>query len=197
MICSFLMVGNQPWAPAMVRSVRRVHSCHIVQMSDLKTPEVPGVDEVVRLPFRIPLMLYRLKHLASFPHDEMLILDADVVAKAHDILSEDWDVALTKRPMEEAFGMPYNTGVMISRSRTFWVEALEWLNDAPKTLHDWYGDQTAVARIAATGRHRIKELSCAEFNWSPNSRRDTSDARFWHYKGLTRKKWLGELCAGL
>ena len=77
MIASFLLVGEQSHAAQMVASVKEVHGCDVVQMSDLKTPKVDGVDEVVRQPFKIPLMLYRLRHLAAAQADDMLVLDTD------------------------------------------------------------------------------------------------------------------------
>jgi len=86
--------------------------------------------------------------------------------------------------------MPYNTGVMFSRSKSFWVDCLDWLRDKPESLQQWYGDQYAVAAIAGNGSYQVKELPCDKFNWSPNSREDTSDARIWHYKGAVRKKWM-------
>jgi hypothetical protein len=193
-IASFLLVGDQPYAATMVESLK-LHGCPIVQMSDLMTPKVDGVDEVVRIPFRIPLMLYRLRHLASYPHDDLLIVDTDVIAKRSidDVWAQSFDIALTKRGDEaHAFpGMEYNTGVMFSRCRDFWSECYEWLAKQDAESQRWYGDQKAVAAVC--GRYDLLELSGDEFNWSPSSREDASDARFWHYKGAVRKKWLNEL----
>jgi len=201
MIASFLLVGEQPYAETMVRSIKDVHGCKVVQMSDLRTPAVPGVDEVVRIPFKVPLMLYRLKHLASYRHDEMLIVDTDVVAKKpiDDILQFDFDVALTLRDYGELFTgdgtdvsstMPFNTGVMISRTTEFWAECFNWLAAESPELQRWYGDQRAVFEVTERGGYHVLALPCAEFNWAPNSRTDTSEARFWHYKGGIRKKWM-------
>jgi hypothetical protein len=188
-IAAFLLVGAQPHARFMVESVKDVLKCHIVQMSDLKTPEVPGVDEVVRLPFKVPLMVYRLRHLWNYPHERMLILDTDVlVKKSVEDVWGDFDIALTRRPSEASFGMPYNTGVMFSQNRSFWGACHDWLVWQRPEWQAWYGDQRAVARMA--GSYNVKTLSAEEFNWSPNSRNDVSEARFWHFKGAIRKKWM-------
>ena len=198
MIASFLLVGEQSYAKAMVSSLKAVHGCDVVQMSDLKTPMVEGVDEIVRLQFNIPLMCYRLKHLANYPHRDMLIVDTDVVAKypIDDVWECDFDIALTRRDAGD-FGarddtpdMPYNTGVMLSRSREFWKECGNWLESQTPELQRWYGDQRAVCEVARRGHYSVLDLDCQEFNWSPNSRTDTSNARFWHYKGGIRKKWM-------
>jgi len=198
--CSFLLVGDQPYARSMVESVKDVLGYRVVQMSDLKTPAVPGVDEVVRRPFNIELMLYRFSHLAAYRHDEMLILDTDVIAKRtlDDVWERSFEVALTRREgalaenggADMADKMPFNTGVMFSRGRWFWGACQKWLERQSPNLHRWYGDQHAVAAVAARRIYSVLSLPCNEFNWSPNSREDTSDARLWHFKGAIRKKWI-------
>jgi hypothetical protein len=201
MIASFLMVGTQSYAPAMVASLKYIHRCPVIQMSDLRTPPVAGVDEVVRLPFKVPLMLYRFKHLMGFPHNEMLIVDTDIVAKKHceDVWEQEFDIALTAREKGEMYdgdgedratSMPFNTGVMFSRGTEFWNECYCWLAGQPKMSQNWYGDQQAVAEVAKRGHYNLLILPCAEFNWAPNNRNDHSTARFWHYKGGIRKKWM-------
>ena len=202
MQAAFLLVGDQPYSRLMVQSLKQL-KCPIIQMSDLKTPKVEGVDEVVRIPFRVPLTCYRLKHLAEFPHDEMLIVDTDVICKGQigDVWESEFDVAVTARDPGVFFSygkdvskdMPYNTGVMFSRSQSFWKDCLAWLSDQNDGIQQWYGDQLAVAAVSP--RYSVKSLPCSEFNWSPNSRQDSSQARFWHYKGAVRKKWLTEQLA--
>jgi hypothetical protein len=198
-IASFLLVGQHPLYINKVVAHLKVHDCPIVQMSDLSTPAVAGVDEVIRLPFRIPLMPYRLKHLASFPHTDLLIIDTDVIAMApvNEVWAQPFDVALTKRDYSLHDGavpldMPYNTGVMFSRSQAFWQESYEWLMTQSAERQRWYGDQLAVAEVAERGAYKVLDLPCDDYNWSPNSRSDTSNAKFWHYKGAIRKKWIYE-----
>jgi hypothetical protein len=198
---SFLLVGDQPWAKEMVASAKDVLGLPIIQMSDDETPEVPGVTHVVRIKREIPLMPYRLMHLASFGHDEMLILDTDIIVKkpVDDVWDRKFDVALCQRKDKFCFDtvtgknvanmMPFNTGVMFSRSNTFWAEAAIWLCDQPD-YHDWYGDQMAVAEVCRGGKHHVLLLPGEEFNWSPLTESDTSGARIWHYKGKFRKAWM-------
>lgn len=201
MIASFLLVGEQDYAATMVRSLKDVHHCPVIQMSDLKTPAVPGVDEVVRLPFKVPLMLYRFKHLAAYPHDEMLIVDTDVIAKhpIEDVWAHRFDVGLTHREPGELYdgdgddlssAMPFNTGVMFSRSTQFWADCYTWLTHQSEAKQRWYGDQLAVAHMVERGTYAVLGLPCRVFNWAPTSATDTSDARFFHFKGAIRKKWI-------
>lgn len=200
MIAAFLLVGNQPYARHMVESIKDVYGCKVVQLSDLGTQPIDGVDEVIRRPFRIPLMLYRLKHLALLPVGDTLIVDTDVIAKKPiDLWSRDFDVVLTRREagklvndagIDMAPDMPFNTGVMLCRNPKFWTDCWEWLAKQADPLHHWYGDQYAVSAIANRDTYDVLQVPCSRYNWSPNSREDISDAYFWHYKGAVRKKWI-------
>lgn len=203
MIASFLLVGEQDYAATMVRALKDVHQCPVIQMSDLKTPKVPGVDEVVRIPFKVPLMLYRFKHLAHLPHDEMLIVDTDVIAKApiDDVWAHRFDVGLTHREPGELYDgdgddlsseMPFNTGVMFSRTNQFWADCYQWLSSQSAAKQRWYGDQLGVAEMVSRGTYEVLGLPCKEFNWAPSSINDGSNARFYHFKGAIRKKWINQ-----
>ena len=197
-IASFLAVGEQPWARLMVRSVKRHTGYPVVQMSDEDTREVPGVDAVVRIPREgMGLMSYRLLHLADFAHEEMLILDADVIMKASvdDVWERAFDVALCQREpgrvlyRDEDIAplMPFNTGVMFSRSNAFWKHCSVWLEEQTPDKKVWWGDQLAVAAMAP--KFHTLVLPSKEFNWTPDSADQESAARAYHYKGL-RKAWI-------
>jgi hypothetical protein len=201
MIASFLLVGEQPYAVSMVAALKEVHECPVIQMSDLNTPKVEGVDEIVRIPFKVPLMLYRFKHLANFDHNDMLIVDTDVIAKRpiDDVWRVHFDVALTIREQGELYNgdgadiggiMPFNTGVMLSRSQAFWRDCYTWLAKQSEEKQKWYGDQEAVAVVAGRKPYEVLILPCSKYNWAPTHSTDNSDAYFWHYKGAIRKKWI-------
>jgi hypothetical protein len=198
MIATFLLVGDQPWAQMMVESINRVTGYTVVQMSDLNTPEVEGVDEVIRIPMKVPLMSFRLKHLSLCPYDKWVTFDTDVIVKKSidDVWEREFDVALTKRGkgrclhngVDIAPEMPFNTGVMFSREPHFWKEAYAWLRAQPEDLQGWWGDQRAVAETIQD--YRVLALSSDEFNWAPETEGQRSDARVWHYKGARRKEWM-------
>lgn len=167
----------------------------IVQMSDEDTPAVEGVTEVIRLRKEIPLMPYRLLHLAQFPH-ETLVLDTDVLVKSQvdDVWARSFDIAICRRDEPHIWDkaidiaplMPVNTGVVFSRSQRFWQEAAVWLFNHT-AYHQWYGDQMAVAKICP--KYHTLLLPAHEFNWTPLDPQDSSEARLWHYKG-PRKEWM-------
>ena len=131
----------------------------------------------------------------------MLIVDTDIIAKrdVRDVWERDFDVALTLRGEGELYdsdgtdrgsNMLFNTGVMFSRGCEFWIECYNWLAGQEGALQNWYGDQRAVHEVAHRGHYKVLALKCEDFNWAPNSRNDTSQARFFHYKGGIRKKWM-------
>lgn len=195
---SFIMVGHRPWAARMVESVRAHHpKARIVQMSDEATPCI--ADEVVRLPFDGKLMNFRLDHLANFAHEEMLILDDDCVVHGDlsHVFAHHFDVALTRRSgriwsadrINVVDLMPYNTGVMFSRSQKFWQECAQEVRKLDDYHQRWWGDQMTVAALARSGTFSIHELSCDRYNWAPPAPESRSEALVWHYKG-PRKTWL-------
>jgi hypothetical protein len=198
----FLAVGDLPYPALMVQSVKALgYPC--IQLSDEETAEIPGVDEVIRRPQKVPLMLFRLEHLAHFPGKEWITVDADILMRrgVEDVWEKDFDVALTRRGEKEkvvtpngydvAKMMPLLMGFMVSRNQEFWKEAHLMLQVQDQKWHMWWGDAMAVCELAKRGTYKVLELPTSEFNWSPNAADETSDlARVVHYKGPVRKYWM-------
>jgi hypothetical protein len=195
---AFLHVGEDLRLPAvMVASAKRLGYA-LVQMTDERTPAVPGADVVVRLPWEGErLMTYRLQHLAGLV-EPALVVDTDVVfvRDVRHVWEREFDVALTRRagPAPDPNGvdlaevMPYNTGVMFSRSRAFWERCHELCRGFPPEIQRWYGDQYAV-RFAAP-EFKVLELPVDPYNYSPGSpEEDVSQRYLVHYKGA-RKEWM-------
>lgn len=200
---AFLHVGEDLRLPtAMAASAKRL-GYGLVQMTDERTAAVPGVDEIVRLPWDGErLMTYRLQHLATLA-GPALIVDTDVmfVRDVRHVWERDFDVALTRRDapaldpngVDLAEVMPYNTGVMFSRSQPFWRRCHELCQGFPAEVQRWYGDQYAV-RFAAP-EFSVLELAVDPYNYSPASPdEDVSQRYVVHYKG-PRKDWMLALAA--
>jgi hypothetical protein len=203
-LITFLHVGHQPWAAKMVASAKEVTGWPIVQLTDEKTDQVPGVDAVIRRAWNGKhLMRFRMEHLADI-HVPHLTCDADVIFKkpVDDVWADEFDMALTYRDhpimltidhkgevagADISQGMPINTGVMFCRSSQFFTDCLEYMQGLPSDRLDWWGDQMAVCEVAK--RYNVKRLPCDEFNWTPSTKDQYEGARIVHYKG-TRKKWL-------
>jgi len=195
---AFLHVGEDLRLPAVMAASAKRFGYELVQMTDERTAAVPGVDTVLRLAWDGErLMTYRLQHLAALG-GQALIVDTDVVfmRDVRHVWEQVFDVALTRRAgpaldpngVDLAEVMPYNTGVMFSRSQAFWQRCHELCLGFPPEVQRWYGDQYAV-RFAAPG-FEVLELAVDPYNYSPASREeDVSERYVVHYKG-PRKEWM-------
>lgn len=181
-------------AEAMMRSVRaNMPGVRIVQFTDETSPVVLGADEVRRLPGG-PMLGIRLAHYAAC-EGEWLLVDTDILFRrdVRFIFDNEFDVALALRDWphlaEEsarltADGMPYNTGVVFSRSRAFWqhVEA-KWLQ-LPEVERDWLSEQRVVAQVLrGLPAFNVLELS-GWYNYPPQPGVEPPhEASILHYKG--------------
>ncbi len=174
----------------------------IVQMTDMRTPIIRGVDDaqLVETKEGDEFMPYRLKHLSLFEGDG-IFLDTDIIVKRdlREAFDEPFEVGLTKRDypifgkqtgQNLAEAMPYNTGVMFSRSQGFWRDCYEYCLSLPKEKQQWWGDQLAVKAIAESGEYKVKVFNCETWNRVPVRSDDLGDAYAVHYKGEKRKEWM-------
>lgn len=204
--------GNDAdYARIMVRSAKKhMPWTRVVQFSDEKTGAVKGVDKVRRKPSE-PMALLRMRHQASVEGD-WLFVDTDVVFQrtVRPVFDEaTWDVAMTSRDwhhLRAAAGfshrMPFNTGVVFSRTHRFWVEVYRRLLMLPESLQEWMGDQEAIGDLVAENEEmrwfRVKHLKGSVYNYPPDIQPKNSEsermtaAAIVHYKGATRKPLLLE-----
>jgi hypothetical protein len=173
-------------------------SVPVVHLTDDKTPAVPGVRAVHRCPFG-PMLERRLESYAATAGDWLLVdTDVSVRQDVRDVFDDPWfDVAVTDRnwphlpqPADVLQTMPFNTGVMFSRSGAFWQEVLAVWRAYPEGDRDWMSEQRAVAEVVKTGRFRVKVLPGMVYNYPPGAADAQADAAIWHYKGPHRKAWL-------
>ena len=197
---TFLHVGKDSTLPTkMVASVKEVMpNANIVQLTDENTPIIKGVNTVIRKKYNGLIMLFRLEHLASL-RGNWITLDTDMIIKkdlSH-VFNQDFDVALTRRygSIIDADGddivkiMPYNAGVMFSKNHEFWIEALNKLKSLDRKTHEWYGDQLAIKLIVDEHNYKVLELSCDEYNYTPQDKEERKDVYVYHFKGQ-RKDWM-------
>jgi hypothetical protein len=181
-------------AQLMVESVRRtMPDVPIVQFTDLETPGIPGCQVIRKTWKHHNPMVFRMEHLADMD-SPVLCLDTDCIVQADvsSVFGLPFDVALTYRDrpvldpsskVDLATVMPFNTGVIFSRSREFWLTCLDRL---PKQDLGWYADQLVVARVAPS--FNVLKLHTDNFNYSPHELgEDTGKRLIVHYKGIHRK----------
>ncbi len=192
----------------LIRSVRAtMPAVAIVHLTDLATEAAPGVDEVCRRPVSsaVALAVLQLYAEASALAPAWLFVDTDVLVHApvDHVFSQDFDVAVAKRDGTFRPGeadtkfmrsMPFNKGVVFSRSEPFWRDAVARLQAMKSTRRAWMGDQLAMNEAIASGRYRVRVLD-ARYNYPPQSKAENLSGQFvTHWKG-PRKAWLLERAA--
>jgi len=202
---AFVHVGQDERLPrAMVASVRRaMPNVRVLQLTDEQSPEVAGVHDVIRLAYDgTHLMTFRLMHFAQLDPCNVLFLDTDLIVQKDlsPLFAMPFDIALTRRDdeipdpngLDVSAIMPYNTGVMMSKSSgwDFWRNVLRQCEAFPEKYRKWWGDQLAVRTIAEVCPLSLQQLPCSVYNYTPSFEAEDVSRRFVvHYKG-NRKSWM-------
>jgi hypothetical protein len=183
-------------AQAMIHSVRRHMDCEIVQLTDLTTPMLDGVDSVRRLEGTV-VSSFLARHLANLD-GETLYLDYDTVVMedVSTVFEQSFDLAITKRTQEEIDSRPvfkacpHNVGVMFSRSPALW-KAIADRYDSRGDEPSWMKFQIIVTEaINVLKEFTFLELPSERYNYTPNDRlEDLSGRSIVHYKGF-KKSWM-------
>jgi hypothetical protein len=201
--------ANLACARLMVQSAKReMPSVKMVQFTDQVTSGIKGVDEVRRKPSE-PMALLRMRHHAGVKGD-WLFVDTDVYFQrdVRRVFREhEFDIAVTNRDwkhLKAAGGftarMPFNTGVVFSRSPHFWREVYGRLRTFPANLQQWMGDQEVIGDLVHENEDmrwfNVHQLKGSLFNYPPAIRLEKTEAtridEAWivHYKGPSRKKQM-------
>jgi lipopolysaccharide biosynthesis glycosyltransferase len=185
-------------AAAMVASVSRVMpGTPIFQFSPEGTATMKGVTRIVTPPQ--PLIARAVLEAYASVTGEWLFLDTDVLVlqNVEKIFVMEFDVAVAERrgtykPEEERrkfmARMPWNKGVVYSRSQPFWEAAVARIGQLKESAQAWMGDQQAVCDVVASGAFHVATLANT-FNYPPQHRHDGADKHVLHFKG-PRKPWM-------
>lgn len=191
--CLFTAGEDQAPARMCLETIRYHHAdATVVHLTDLQSDELRGADEVWRSHWNgsmQTIMGLRMTHLATLDDAPTVVLDTDILLRRplYDVWRKPFQVALTKR---EHPVMPYNTGVMFSRCGDFWRAVLHRMDDD----HDFRAfltEQLAVKAEAESGKWKVADLDCDEWNCANVNSVSVPPARVLHYKGA-RKKWQVE-----
>jgi hypothetical protein len=200
-------VAHYLHAASLVREASRVMpGVPVHQLSDRATPLVPGIADAYRLAAKDPrpLLEQRLTLYSGLEPDDWVLLDTDVAVRGDVRAVFDdplFDVALTDRNWphlpqtpELLLTMPFNAGVIFSRSQAFHQDVLATWNRYPdKVRADWMSEQRAMYDVVRTGKYRVKILPGAIYNYPPASAEDQPPtAVLVHFKGI-RKPWRSTL----
>ncbi len=141
----------------------------------------------------------RLEHYAQCDGDWLLVdTDVQILADVSDVFTGFFDVAIADRnwpgiPQGDGVmhTMPFNTGVVFTRTALFWQDVLAVWRQFPPDQRDWMSEQRAFYQVVRTGAYRVKILPGEQYNYPPRRATDPCTAvRIAHYKGSERKQWL-------
>lgn len=212
----FLHVGSDEsgrlCAEGMARSVKRVMpSVEVIQFTDHTTAQVPGADEVYRLWSQSGSMAMARFWCQAQLDGDWLFLDTDVIVQqdVRKVFRGRFHIAVTTRNwrhLKEAKGfaerMPFNTGVIFSRSKKFWQDAYDLLNVSDAVDQDFMGHQEIICDLIASDRYEIAYVKGSRYNCPPFvpggkeggdpdlSDRMVAEAAIVHYKGAQRKQMM-------
>jgi hypothetical protein len=193
--------GNpKPYALAdiLVRSVRRtMPKVPVFQLTDETSPALSTIDGIIRKP-KQPLPQLRSTLFASCTGD-WLFVDTDIVflSGVEHVFDVPFDIAVADRNWPHApvaavlkKMMPYNVGVIFSRSTEFWRDINLLCTLSPAHSDEWFGDQKAICDLIGTDKYKTFVLPGLEYNYPPIDRHDPAKgARIVHCKG-DRKEWM-------
>lgn len=182
----------------------------VVQFTDEHTAAVHGVDAVCRGESE-QMALMRFRHQAAVTGD-WLFLDTDVIVQrdVRKVFDKTFDIAVTTRNWPHlrpvagfSARMPFNAGVVFSRSSEFWAEAYRRLKHEVEQDKVFMGHQQVICDMVDSGQWEVHKLKGSRYNFPPYvDRRGNHDdhpseameanANIVHYKGLKRKPLLLE-----
>lgn len=171
----------------LIRSIRHfMPHASITQVSDEHYPAVPGVDAVLRHPWRKGLdwIQFRFEALDSYAKKvgEHLQLETDIVVRrdVSYVMEGDFDVAMCVTPDRKDAVL--NGGVMFCKNPLLYAQALGIYNSRPDLQDGWEGGQTAQS-IAARSM-RCEFLDFDTYNFTPAQAGIVPpSAQIVHYRG--------------
>jgi hypothetical protein len=199
----FMQTIHVVLADMMIRSVRKVMpSVEIIQFTDERSPRIMGVDSVRRIASTEPMAVQCVTHYAACVGD-WLLLDTDVILQrdVHHVFDDPFDVAVCDRDGTKVDGededfelfkvMPYNIGVMFSRSPSFWESVKTKLLLMSDKKQQWMGNQIAACEVIKDGHFDVKIIPGIQYNYPPRNFKDRGEsASIIHFKGPLRKQMM-------
>ena len=189
---------------AVACAVAKTHGYEVSHLTDMDTPAIDGA-KVVRRKMTAPMAVFRMQHHQV--DGEWLFIDSDVlIHKPVDrVFEHEFSIALAQRKPSDGTNtegalplykeMPYNMGVVFSRSPQFWAEVEKELLTYDANLQHWMGDQLAWCKLIAAKPRLVKLLDC-RFNFPPGKNGKLYGAPIVHYKG-NRKPMMMDHAYGI
>jgi len=174
----------------------------VIQLSDTETPEVKGVDKIVRFPNQHgnskQFVHYEgFSYLSEFNLENMLLTDTDMLynANVEHLFEGDFDVAACPRGRDSGGTIrevnirhPFPS-IIITKNPQFWKDCSELMLSLP--LRRWEDNMWAVGQVINNGKYKSKLLNGFLYNRMPHHKDDFDpDAAVFHFKsrGINDRK---------
>jgi len=206
---AFMHIGDDTQlATLMVRSFRKHNpDFRMVQVADLTSPRIEGVDEVVRQAMTDrSVMLFRMRCFAALSTDEPTwFLDTDMLSVRPLVLDgPDTGTAVCQREfgkdaifnhrfggmdMSEYAGRtlgsiyPYVGCATYLHRSDFWIDCLADMEALHPKFHNCFGDQDAIRNVVASGRRPVSMLPESRYACLPEHAPTGELPYIFHYKG--------------
>jgi len=201
--------GSEVRLPTLMVASFRIHNSdtEIIQVSDLHSPQIAGVDRVHRqAPSDNNIMLFRMRCFASLPvQGPAWYLDTDMlcnrplayegpipsvaVCKREFGLKTPFNTQFRGMDLREYQGKtlgevyPYLGCATLLNQSDFWSECLSDMEALPAKFHNWYGDQEAIRNTVERGRYSVEWLPESLYACLPEFEIPSMTAYINHYKG--------------
>jgi hypothetical protein len=213
----FMHVGPDVQLPTiMLRSMRRHNpGLRVIQVADMQSPMIDGVDETVRRPLTDSnIMLFRMRCFAAVPASgPTWYLDTDMICNKTLAFADETQpaVAVCRREFDRNAvfnhrfrGMdfseyegrtlgslyPYVGCATLLDNSNFWTDCLEDMEALAPKFHHWYGDQEAIRNVVASGRHEVAALPESLYACLPEYETPDVVPTISHYKGARKRLML-------
>jgi hypothetical protein len=203
---AFVLTADDPRgyvaAMALTESIRTtMPGVEVVQLTDATSPPALGIDAVRRGGGHRQFSRFIAESYADCGPGDWLFIDTDAIVQrdVRDVFLEEFDIAVAGRdgtylPGEEdsdfMAAMPYNAGVVFSRSPAAWHAVAARVAQMSDVDQAWLGCQRALCELIREGAIRAHVLP-ASYNYPPRSADDPIEEKaIVHYKGPWRKALL-------
>ena len=169
---------------SFVRTARKyLKTVEIVQMSDMKTGEVPGIDSCFRVD-SWPFGIWYFDAMLAFPAEQFLRIDYDAMIRrdVSDVFSHDFDIAIAKEHNGRM-----NNGVVFVKNKEVLKDAQA--NYMKTGMDNWQDIQTAMQETIDSGLFRIRKLD-ESYNMIFKPDRQVTipeDTHIVHFKGVRKE----------
>lgn len=163
---------------------KRTKGTHIVQMSDIDTGRVEGVDSVHRCE-SWPFGVWYYDAMLSFPAKEFLRLDYDcvILRDVEGVFALDFDVAIAKER-----DLVMNNGVVFVKDKAIFEEAKRAYLKSEQD--NWMDIQIAMQAAIDTGSFKVRKLALSYNQPFKRSRPVPEETKILHFKGAMKSEML-------